>query len=593
MSIFEQGGNEEYLQTFVDPLKLRLTGPNGNGADRTLSLGGRLNIKEVWAWIADTMEFQEHLVKGLLPSIGISPRAFQAACFSYTSGQHFVRCLKIVDNHTILCSPLSKQDGTKQYECFFALPAEIAWFLLFFLGVIRPMVIFLLESPSIHDSSAVEDLRQYLFVTVKKSQRAPYRWSGADIDRCLRDSSLHLDANGLRHVTTGIIRHWFPHLACAYSNQLNQASTSPLDKQGQHSSKVSRMFYARTTYVNSTSFNESEFHSQIRISQAIQKLDDIVENGGRAVRPKNINAVDAITRNGWRAMAVARSFILSRNPGYDIAHAGDQNDIQKRLKVLLEIKPFLRGPDAKAPEGNWVPSWETLGDVGLIWVTAAMAQSYILEGPSTESLQIGYSPKFVAYAVYLLTCALDEWEEGVFNEVDWEADPKRAAVVQEIEHAILTFRANHIEKWIEFRGEVDSQIRNRTLHKKPPTFSEKPYFNSGLFPELMDSDEEEKSKEMSRPLVNLEEIHAQEIQKRLQDNQAHDELQLVAQRKSAERKEKRKKEKERKKGKKKNERLEKENEIEVRSDRKRTKVESGKRKPRAEGRILGRPFFQD
>lgn len=53
-------------------------------------------------------------------------------------------------------------------------------------------------------------------------------------------------------------------------------------------------------------------------------------------------------------------------------------------------------------KGNWVPSWNTLGDEGLVQVSAALAHNYILEGAATESIRVGYSAKFVAYAVYLV-----------------------------------------------------------------------------------------------------------------------------------------------------------------------------------------------
>lgn len=53
--------------------------------------------------------------------------------------------------------------------------------------------------------------------------------------------------------------------------------------------------------------------------------------------------------------------------------------------------------------GNWVDQWDTLGDSVLVEVVAALAHGYILEGAANSSLRVGYSPKFVATAIYLVS----------------------------------------------------------------------------------------------------------------------------------------------------------------------------------------------
>lgn len=252
-SLFKQPLNANYVQGFVDRLQETLSKPACRNGDRSFCSKGHLHAKYMWEWIHDVGVFQDHLVKAIFTNIGVPPRAWQAASLTYNTKGDFIWCLKVIDSYVVLCNPPAKQNFSKQYECFHALPAEAGWFLLFFLGIIRPVVICLLESPMIHQTATVEALCQFIWVTVDK-RTTYFKWDGIRIDKALKDTPLRLDANDLRHITTGIIRHWFPHLGRAWDDLRNPTTTSALDRQGQHSGKVSRLFYGRSIYLTGTSF---------------------------------------------------------------------------------------------------------------------------------------------------------------------------------------------------------------------------------------------------------------------------------------------------------------------------------------------------
>ncbi|KIK57852.1 hypothetical protein GYMLUDRAFT_86474 [Collybiopsis luxurians FD-317 M1] len=507
-SLFIRPDNSRYLQPFAEQLLAHLTNPKSGAEERHLMTRGHLNEEKARLYIRDTEKMPKSVVKGLFPILGISPRGFQGSSLSYHSDGSMARSLKIFDQWVILCNPISKQDSQKQYECFWTVPEDYAWYLLFYLGVLRPVVISLLESSAINDGSAIPELKEYIFVHAL-GRREKHRWEGPDIDRCLKQNFLGLDANGLRHVTTGIIRHWYPDLARANDDIRAPTFSSPLDRQGQHSSKVSQMHYARTVFVKGTTFNEPEFYSQIRISMAIQRLDDVAKKCGLDSRYKTLSSVDALAVNGHRAMLAARQFVLTQDPGYNIA-SGDRQAIEEKCRSLSRVKPFLRGTGANEIQGNWVSEWRTLGDQGLVQVSAALAHGYILEGAANSSLQLGYSPKFVANAVYLIECAISDWSTGSYSEVDWENDSNRETVVNSIEHAILSFKQAHIEEWVKFRLQVDNVVLSKSTLKKPSSIPV-PYFNVGIFPPLeLGDDNEEESHHVRREPESLEELNTRE-----------------------------------------------------------------------------------
>ncbi|KAJ3870435.1 hypothetical protein F5051DRAFT_434619, partial [Lentinula edodes] len=110
--------NAEYLMRFVDKLEEKLF--------PTLQKSGTLNAKLIDCWFERLNLLQAHIIRGLFPSIGICPRAWQIASLTYSTKGSTIRMLKILEGKVILCNPLAKQKGGDQYESFFLLPKGIA-----------------------------------------------------------------------------------------------------------------------------------------------------------------------------------------------------------------------------------------------------------------------------------------------------------------------------------------------------------------------------------------------------------------------------------------------------------------------------------
>ncbi|KAF9062708.1 hypothetical protein BDP27DRAFT_1368608 [Rhodocollybia butyracea] len=534
-SIFKQQQNKGYIGNFVEELKEQLWHTKTHGRDLA-------NKDNIWNWIDDVEALQEHLIRGIFPTMGVTLRATQGGALSYDSSGSYIRCLRIIDGLVCLVGPLSKVDNDKQRRCFFSLKADMAWYLLFYLGVLRPVVISLIQEPVINNSAPVKDLEHYIFAKLGRltQLRACYRFEGTEIDACLKANLLGLDTNSLRHVTTGILRHWRPDLDLPSERTDDPTSTSVLDLQGQHTSRVSRMHYARTPYMNATLFNKAELNAQLKVSHAMQNLDEVVRNGGKATQVQNINHVDALRRNGNLAWMKAKDFVMAKRPGYDIA-SGDEEDVQTRCEKLLIARPFLLGPKAKAPKGNWVAGWNTLGDQVLLEVSAALAKGYILEAPAAE-IHVGYSAKLIAQAVYLICAAINEWSSGIHVPTNWESDPHREDRVSEIEGAILTFRRTKQERWTEFRGKLDTFLLSGPSPVALPGWSKAPFFNAGLFDAVEpDSDPEKAADDTPEKTADLGAILDRQIE---DEREANHQMVLAAQRDETELHRKRKEEKE-------------------------------------------------
>ncbi|KAK7433753.1 hypothetical protein VKT23_020580 [Stygiomarasmius scandens] len=530
-SLFSQ--NADYFGTFVTRLRAVLFSQES----AILFRKNLLSRKKVAKYLADHEAFQRTLMKVLYVSLGIPPRSFQAAELIYDSHGQLVRCLKIFDGIVILCNPVAKQNGSKQYECFWALRDEVAKYLLFFIGVIRPVVISLLEHPVINSVAPIPELRRFIFVSLRAGNhsfslvavktKTFYCFKGTEIDSCLQETSLAMDLKDLRQVATGIMRNWFPELSQAYSGLNDPGVQAPMDRQGQHSRKVCNGFYAVDMYIRGTTFNRAECESQIRVSSAWQNLDIVVQNGGEAVTKPTINHVDAFARNGFRAMEAAKAHVYSKD-GYDLLRSGSTvENISKRSQALIRSKPFLRNP--MRPGEEWTKSWDTLGDQCTVKVTAALAHGYMLEDPKDISLRMGYSARIVACAVYCIASALDEWSTGNYTLKDWEGDPNREIIVQVIEKAILHFRRHHQEEWLAFRRKVDHLIlRGDKQRREAPRFSQRPFLPINKFAtEDSDSEDEETSRN-SRQILDLEKIRSEEVAAEKRERQLQAEVEIAA-----------------------------------------------------------------
>ncbi|KAF5379980.1 hypothetical protein D9757_010261 [Collybiopsis confluens] len=492
-SLFEHHSNRQYLQSFAGRLMKLLQKSKLNG-DFILIAEGQPNK----ATRSVILQGTRHIPR-------ISGPGTISMAWNPTS------CLS---------GRFSSQNSARQYDCFWSIPAKFAWYLLFFIGIVRPVVIELLNLPAIGDSSAVEDLKQFIFASASGGLADGGKWRGATLDRHLRQNLLGLNANDLRQVTTGIIRHWFPDLARPDSERLEALSiTSPADRQGQHTNRAAQMHYARTLFTEGTSFNEPEFYAQIRVSLAIQRLDDVVLNGGISdveIRNKKLSTVDALVKNGHRAMLIAKNAVFSVYGLGELEYGlWDKKGIREECERLLRVRPYLRGPNAKRnkePVGNWIDEWDTMGDDALVAVTAALSHGYILEGAANTSTKVGFSPKFAATAVCLIHCAITEWSTGSFSNLDWENDVAgQKNIIESVERAMLTFKTTHLAQWTEFRIKVDS-LANHGSKLMLPSSNQQPYFPEGLFPPLEPNavDAEREPRAIAAEPENLELLAAQE-----------------------------------------------------------------------------------
>ncbi|KAF5387447.1 hypothetical protein D9757_007805 [Collybiopsis confluens] len=522
VSLFKRQDNIRYLAQFIGPLFRQLQAEQPTNGDETLGV----DREKALEWIGVMEQMQRHLVRGILPVVGICPRSFQAASFLYDTLGKQTRSLKLFKSYVVLCNPLAKQDAHRQYQCYWVIPASLAWYLLFYLGVVRPVLKMLLRPHAIHSNLLRTILDHYLFVHVNPdsdSSQGFQQWSGSDIDACLLSTVFKLKAIDMRQIMTGIIYHWFPRLGRANSDLHDTVAVSPIANQGQYLASGPKK--KKLPYFLGNTFNEVEFHYQIQISEAFTKLSEVASKHGRERPIKTVNVADCLACNEHLAMRTAEEFVLSRAPGYGIA-SGVAQSIESKCSRLMKSKPFLRGEDAGEAEGDWISLWKTLGDEGLVRVTAALVQGFTFEAKQKDLLQNGYSPRLIANAVYMFQCAVGQWATGSFTQLNWHSNPRRDEDVALIEKHVRFFKKNVREKWIEFCKKVDSFI----LRGKKATFAVLPkpfhtFYTSGIFDE---EDEEvsapavpgrpEKNYEPSRVEMEAEEEGASMVMHSVGDN---------------------------------------------------------------------------
>ncbi|KAK7447692.1 hypothetical protein VKT23_009919 [Stygiomarasmius scandens] len=434
-------------------------------------------------------------------TMGICPRDWQMASFYYDSFGSIVRGFKIVKETVVLCYPLAKQvwamtgsGGERQYAAFWSLLPELGKHHLFLLGVVREVQqkllndMNLLETPGLTETLSRQIYVSFTHLSVKNRR---FSLMGKNINEIMGNTDLGLLPRELRHVQTAIINHFAPHLSSPQhkgeKSEENTQATTPVNKQAQHSDMVGDHNYAVDHLVDGVGFPEHEAQTQMLISSTMADLAGIVEKG-TAQAIQSLNYSDTIKRNGDKALHAARQYVAGPE-GYnmvnkcigkasslrgmlDLRHSAAQKIVAQECQQLLQDKPYF------------IKNKSGLGDDGLVRVTAALADGFILE--KEDAIKVTYSTHVVAQAVYFLELALREWETGLLTYVNYKADPNLHRWVENVAGNLDLWRSQKDNKqhWIMFRENVDAVILGASLkHRQAPSFSSSAY-TPGIFAKI-------------------------------------------------------------------------------------------------------------
>jgi hypothetical protein len=305
---------------------------NGRGSPRiTYQDAERLSPKKIRQFLELTFALQLAHIRAFLFVCGIPPRAWQVALLLFRRLGDIMRNVRILPNcQVVVSNPEAKQSDLAVFGAFWALPPQLALSLVFYLGVIRPLEIRLLE----YLNRGTAEHKAYIFVHMKEMRNHSCVLRPCDVNQVCRESDLNVEVRPLRNITIGIIKRHFPHL-----NRPSRLNQSPLDGQAQHGPWLTITRYARDNMP--THLDEK----QLAVSYSLQYLWGIVlpNDLTQFIAGDGSNA----RKSSLHALWTARNLVEQSTPGYGMLRQAGVEERKAHAKTLRDEKPFL--PFLRAP----------------------------------------------------------------------------------------------------------------------------------------------------------------------------------------------------------------------------------------------------
>ncbi|KAG6843948.1 hypothetical protein H0H87_011484 [Tephrocybe sp. NHM501043] len=434
-SLFDRGDNLETLQPFIDELlrEFNVKSRPGSNEPSFVDVRGKSNAKKVDDVLDRFQKISDALLLSFVLTCGVPPRAWQVLRLVFRQDGAFHRNVCVHRNGCVLITnPRAKQRDTCEFAAFWALVPKLGTALLFYLGVIRPIVISILHERSIpaHD--------QNIFIFARPTRRTtaftliPYEYTTSDLNAMLIRSDFGMETRVLRHVIIAILRQHFSHLMKA-----SNMDDSPGDRQSQHKFNTSLYNYAPDETFQVTGVSTVDCEQQITVSYTIQQFYGLNSKIG-----DNLEIIHDIDRFRHQALECARLLVLNRNPGYGFGQMTPAERICK-LEDLKAERPFVLRLKRK------------LSDDVLVQVTSAL-----IYGQRALPLSLpppnGYETRHPATATAIIMMALEEWSDGIYQSfADWSeiATMMNECISQAEVHASKMKEANR-KAWMNFSSRV-------------------------------------------------------------------------------------------------------------------------------------------
>lgn len=200
--------------------------------------------EDMLTWLKCNERLLSLLLVAVALTCGIPPRGFQFASLQFDrcpeTGSS--RGLFLIDNCVAVGKPMAKQSGRSQQDCLWFLPPALGSSILFYLAVLRPVVIGILTR------LRKEVGRQAISIFCRTVPRTNgfHSWSGDEITRMLQHHTKRLmftiSVGFLRQIYTAFFRQYFPGLC-----EAGVQEDALVDRQGQHRFYTGQRHYGQVT----------------------------------------------------------------------------------------------------------------------------------------------------------------------------------------------------------------------------------------------------------------------------------------------------------------------------------------------------------
>ncbi|KAG6905084.1 hypothetical protein DXG01_005192, partial [Tephrocybe rancida] len=247
-SFCDREDNKQVFQPLIDKIWRDLEGSG---------LRTKAQQKEVlkrYERITDT------ILLALSLTCGVPPRAWQITLLLYRAIEGWRRNIRMHRNgHVLITNPRAKQQGTIEFAACWALPHKLGAALIFYLGVIRPLEMKLLQLRC----APTHTHKLYVFTHSTKSRTGLtakfYLYAASEINGLLIKSAFNAEIRLLRQVTIAILRQHYSHVMRAPL----RVGESLGDLQSQHNHRTGILNYACDEAMHGTGVASDDLEMQM------------------------------------------------------------------------------------------------------------------------------------------------------------------------------------------------------------------------------------------------------------------------------------------------------------------------------------------
>ena len=336
-TIFNQEENKVWIQPIVQRVR-KLLFQCGERRHSIMRRNGCLNYAKARKWLQRGDCVCSGVVTHFSITCGVCPRPSQFKHLQHDSTDHDGkwRNLFMVDGLPALGNPDAKQIDRDLQECLWTLTEMLARPFMFYLAVIRPLIIELLERMGLLNKIHLSHI--FVHSIPKRRDRHALFWTGPEVNNAIQrhaeEITVSLTAGLLRKLTTAMFVEYYPELFCE-----SDKSPDPVDNQGQHTRQVRQIHYEHILNVPpALNMSLSKAQQYMAVSQLTQSIYSLARVGKGLDHVLESSPIFSRMRNGQIALLTARYLVCAR---YGINKSRGQDAVKR----ILDSRPYLGSED--------------------------------------------------------------------------------------------------------------------------------------------------------------------------------------------------------------------------------------------------------
>lgn len=297
-----------------------------------------LSGEGVRTWLESNDQVLSRFMVAIALTCGVPPRAFQFASFQF---DHCLetgtsRGLFLIDGNLAIAKPAAKQLDRSRQDCLWFLPSALSSSLVFYLGVLRPIIIQAL----LLLRKEVVPQKTYIFCCTFPKAGRSCSWTGDEVAEMFQNHTrglkINLSVGLIRQLYTALFRQYFPDL-CAGGVQ----EDSLVDRQGQHRFYTGHRHYGMiiTTVPRSLGIDLTEARKMGAMSQLLHVIFGFRAADDHLKLLLERSHFLPVLQHHTYALGAARTLVVSE---YGIPSGGAGPRAALKAQALLYDQPYFQ-----------------------------------------------------------------------------------------------------------------------------------------------------------------------------------------------------------------------------------------------------------